>query len=82
MRYTGWNITAFDEEGKEHIITDVPKFVAQAVDEYIQILEEDWIENRIAEIHSNITYYRKLEAVAGLSKGQLLDWLALEDELN
>lgn len=82
MKYTGWNITAFDDKGQEHIITDVPKFVAQAVDEYIQILEEDWIENRIAEIHSEIRYYEELEVVAGLSKGQLLDWLALGDELN
>jgi hypothetical protein len=82
MRYTGWNITAFDDKGQEHIITDVPKFVAHAVDEYLQELEEDWIENRIEEIHAEIGYYRKLEAVASLSKGQLLDWLALEDELN
>ena len=39
-------------------------------------------QNRIAEIHSEIRYYRELEAVASLSKGQLLNWLALEDELN
>ena len=82
MKYTGWNITTFDEEGKEHIITDVPKFVAHAVDEYLQELEEDWIENRIEEIHNEIRYYREVEAVASLSKAQLLNWLALEDELN
>ena len=82
MKYTGWNITAFDNKGQEHIITDVPKFVAQAVDEYLHRLEEDWIEDRIEEIHSEIEYYRRLEVVASLSKGQLLNWLALEDELN
>ena len=82
MKYTGWNITVFDDKDQEHIITDVPKFVAQAVDEYLHRLEEDWIEDRIEEIHSEIEYYRRLEVVASLSKGQLLNWLALEDELN
>lgn len=82
MKYTGWNITAFDDKGQEHIITDVPKFVAEAVDDYLFQLEEAWLDDRYREIEEQIAYFKEAQEVAGLSKAQLMEWMALEDELN
>ena len=80
MKYTGWNITAFDDKGEEHVITDVPKFVAEAVDDYLFQLEEAWLDDRYRDLEERIAYFKEAQEVAGLSKADLMEWNALEDE--